>query len=196
MRAQVACFSAFIISIFLCVATASADCERDCLDQFQICSQSCSQCDCAGEWESCKSYCQFADSDGDGLLDPNDNCPDRPNANQADCDDDGAGDACDLRDNSWALFSVGSSYCAFESALKANGREIRLYSANLYQSACTQTICYKRVQQIKFNCGSYSESYDFTCCRIKMCGSANGPCAACTSAWNNNCGSPYPYCPF
>lgn len=36
-----------------------------------------------------------SDRDGDGWLDPADNCPDVPNPYQADADFDGAGDACD-----------------------------------------------------------------------------------------------------
>lgn len=36
------------------------------------------------------------DSDGDGLFDPDDNCRDVPNADQADLDADGEGDACDV----------------------------------------------------------------------------------------------------
>ncbi len=36
------------------------------------------------------------DSDGDGVPDGLDNCPDLANGNQADADDDGIGDACDL----------------------------------------------------------------------------------------------------
>jgi alpha-tubulin suppressor-like RCC1 family protein len=35
------------------------------------------------------------DTDGDGFLDPSDNCPTRSNAGQADGDGDGVGDACD-----------------------------------------------------------------------------------------------------
>jgi cysteine-rich repeat protein len=38
-----------------------------------------------------------ADSDGDGLVDPIDDCPNEPNPDQADLDADGIGDACDLR---------------------------------------------------------------------------------------------------
>jgi hypothetical protein len=35
------------------------------------------------------------DGDGDGILDPEDNCPEVANSDQADTDADGAGDACD-----------------------------------------------------------------------------------------------------
>jgi hypothetical protein len=39
--------------------------------------------------------CDIPDSDGDGEIDPLDNCPSDPNPNQADVDDDDIGDACD-----------------------------------------------------------------------------------------------------
>jgi hypothetical protein len=35
------------------------------------------------------------DTDGDGVADCRDNCPNTPNASQADCDNDGVGDACE-----------------------------------------------------------------------------------------------------
>ena len=38
-----------------------------------------------------------ADTDGDGLGDPVDNCPEVPNVSQDDSDGDGVGDACDLQ---------------------------------------------------------------------------------------------------
>jgi probable HAF family extracellular repeat protein len=36
------------------------------------------------------------DTDGDGVVDDQDNCPATSNPNQADCNDDGVGDACEL----------------------------------------------------------------------------------------------------
>jgi len=47
----------------------------------------------------CTSACtKIPDKDGDGIPDDVDNCPNDPNPDQADCDKDGKGDACD---NDW-----------------------------------------------------------------------------------------------
>lgn len=43
--------------------------------------------------------CAPADSDGDRWTDDVDNCPENPNPNQVDSDDDGQGDACDSDDD-------------------------------------------------------------------------------------------------
>ena len=51
---------------------------------------------CAHE-EDVAISCGF-DSDGDGVADRNDNCPDDPNPGQEDSDQDGPGDACDPPD--------------------------------------------------------------------------------------------------
>ena len=44
------------------------------------------------------NYCDFTDSDGDGVIDGQDNCPDLANPDQADCDGDGIGDLCAIAD--------------------------------------------------------------------------------------------------
>jgi CSLREA domain-containing protein len=46
------------------------------------------------EFSRCRAV-TVADRDGDGVPDPDDNCPDDPNPDQADRDGDGLGDACD-----------------------------------------------------------------------------------------------------
>src|SRR5688572_2535583 len=44
-------------------------------------------------------YTYFTDTDGDGVADSNDNCPENPNPDQADFDNDGVGDVCDAPAN-------------------------------------------------------------------------------------------------
>ncbi len=63
-----------------------ADCQDNC--PAEPGSSSCNGCP---SW-----YCgSGVDGDGDGVLDSQDNCPLIPNANQADCDANGVGDACE-----------------------------------------------------------------------------------------------------
>ena len=40
---------------------------------------------------------ELGDRDADGIMDTSDNCPETPNADQADFDEDGTGDACDAQ---------------------------------------------------------------------------------------------------
>jgi hypothetical protein len=48
------------------------------------------------------------DSDGDGIADDDDNCPNAANANQDDVDEDGQGDACDSNSYAPVLASIGN----------------------------------------------------------------------------------------
>jgi Thrombospondin type 3 repeat len=49
------------------------------------------------------------DSNGDGVLDSNDNCPQVPNAAQTDTDEDGQGDACDVDDDNDTVVDVSDN---------------------------------------------------------------------------------------
>lgn len=85
-------------------------CENNLLDIGETdvdCGGSCPACgigkkcdadsDCATNAECKNGVCALRqlDSDGDGVFDGRDNCPDKANSDQADVDGDGMGDACD-----------------------------------------------------------------------------------------------------
>jgi hypothetical protein len=53
---------------------------------------------------------QFPDTDGDGYVDPEDNCPTVANTDQLDTDGDGAGNACDADDDNDGV-ADGSDNC-------------------------------------------------------------------------------------
>ncbi|HEX5719861.1 MAG TPA: hypothetical protein VF179_27145 [Thermoanaerobaculia bacterium] len=74
---------------------AKADCYTQCDADYASCNHNCPQCPCYEIYEACFDGCQYADTDFDGVTDPNDNCPETSNSNQANCDGDGVGDVCD-----------------------------------------------------------------------------------------------------
>lgn len=51
----------------------------------------------------------IADTDGDGLVDNIDNCPEKPNPDQADIDGDGKGDACDSDNDNDGILDDGAT---------------------------------------------------------------------------------------
>jgi gliding motility-associated-like protein len=93
---------------------------------------------------------QDPDMDGDGVNNTSDNCPNTPNANQADRDHDGKGDACDTIEldtaqaltpngdginDTWVIYNLGNHPGSTVRVFSANGMEV-FYSAN-YQNNWT-----------------------------------------------------------
>lgn len=97
-------------------------------------------CDCA-----LKGTAQCADSDGDGVRNLNDNCPGVANADQANCDGDSWGDACDdvsafvTRHEDWTLTgSRAGSYCL----RTPDGTQLRLTRTESYDVKTFDTYAY------------------------------------------------------
>jgi hypothetical protein len=78
---------------------SDVDCGGVCLKHDKKCgiNKNCKNNeDCNSEWcENNKCEIKPADRDSDTILDEADNCPDTPNKDQADLDNDGQGDVCD-----------------------------------------------------------------------------------------------------
>ena len=191
-----------VLTAFLLVFShgmAKADCYTQCDADYASCNHNCPQCPCYEIYQACFDGCQYADTDHDGVTDPNDNCTETYNPNQADCDNDGAGDACDSQDNSWTLVTIGNSRCAVDEGRKLKGVELRFSSQDYYRSACTGATCYKKVGYGTIMCTWGSDSQDlYHCCRKKRCNLDPiydfVPCPDCDGAWGDYCGTPR--CPF
>lgn len=137
MRVSLAWFAALVISVST-TATVSADCRQDCYNQYVACQQECSQCNCSPDYDSCIYFCDGGDYDSDGFLDGEDNCPGTANPNQADCDNDGAGDVCDWQNGSFVPVGkwIGCASTITHSYYGYMSIEIRYQKQHVDVSAC------------------------------------------------------------
>jgi hypothetical protein len=171
----------------LALNAANADCAANCNQAYNECRTGCGgNCDqlCLDDFNSCMNYCQYADTDGDGVTDPSDNCPDVANANQADCEPDGVGDACDSQIGVWNRIAMGTSQCELNTKTVWNGTRLSMYYRGTYQNSCTGALCYRGERVAQFVCGWGSDL--FICCKNNW-----NPDSDCGGAWNTyQCGQP------
>ncbi|MCK4658282.1 MAG: hypothetical protein KAV82_02065, partial [Phycisphaerae bacterium] len=128
---------------------------------------------------------QGMDSDGDGINDDEDNCPDHPNPGQEDGDGDGVGDVCDPCNGCW-IDDVCSSngdpnpandcqYCDVSQSLtswsnKINGSLCDDNNACTENDECTDNVCN----------GTEVDCDDDNVCSEDSCDPATG----CVYVWN------------
>ena len=110
-----------------------------------VCGLSSSDCTtpCEGYLGSTNCGGGGNDLDGDGIANGSDNCVCQTNANQADCDTDGAGDACDARNEKW-VFVQDLGYCDWDGDAHFGSMDIELYAADRYQNQCDGNYCSKK----------------------------------------------------
>ena len=152
------------------VCEAGADCQEPCRQ--------------LGVWTTCGQYWgnPANDLDGDGRPNSSDNCVCAPNANQANCDGDAWGDACDWQDNSWTRIQVGTRACYIDEDQHFGFETLEIYYADVYRSACTGATCSKKYLLVDFKCYPVAT---FNCC------TSNWLTFDCGIAWNyDNCGLP------
>jgi hypothetical protein len=160
MNVRSSLLAVLTLSLLLPVPSARADCWSDCSQRLQECNSSCSQCDCYGEYNDCVNQCQYVDTDSDGVLDVNDNCPDVANSNQADCDGDGIGTACDSVNGTYVA-SGSPSVCASDRdnhfwgyTIEVTYQRTYVDSSSCHSSARNAYITY--TSSCSFNLGEYS----------------------------------------
>ncbi|MDJ0841846.1 MAG: thrombospondin type 3 repeat-containing protein [Acidobacteriota bacterium] len=125
--------------------------------------------DCVGTYCFCAPQDQVlcGDSDGDGVPRMEDNCPYTANSNQADCDGDGKGDACDS-DN--ATYVKTGSYTVTDSYLSYPSMCGESFNHQLYTYRLLVITTETHETGIKYPCSGGSQSYD------KITGTSSGSC--------------------
>lgn len=138
-------------------------CPDSCYVAFSDCFNGCSQCDCYSPYEWCLDQCQYFDSDGDGVPDVQDNCPEVANSNQGDCDFDGIGTACDSLNGTFTPLGP-PAVCASDRDNRFWGYEIEVTYQQAYidTSSCRSGL--RNAHIVHTSSCIYSEN-EFSCCQ-------------------------------
>lgn len=127
------------------------------------------------------------DLDSDGVANTGDNCLCIANTNQANCDGDSQGDACDFQNEKWVLVA-DRGVCDFDTDAHLYYWTAEVYGLKQYQNVCNGSICYDRYLAGSANC-NYSPS---------GCGSGGIECCDCKfpGLCYPLCANYSPSCPF
>jgi hypothetical protein len=121
------------------------------------------------------------DYDGDGDKYPADNCGCVANANQANCDGDARGDACDALNQLWVL-EADLGFCDSELDSGVGYSTIKVWGQKRYRDQCTGTTCLDRYTIKQATCLLMGEQ---ACCE------ANAPDEYCSPG--PGCGNDCPF---
>lgn len=121
-------------------------------------------CQIEDEALTCGDYgvCAGLDSDGDGVPNTTDNCDYTANANQADCDGDGIGTACDTDNGTWQL--VSDTLCYIDKDTHTFDFDLEFYAERKYQdtSSCGSGFKYERYLKKESSCSTGTSTHG--CC--------------------------------
>lgn len=128
------------------------------------------------------------DSDGDGILNGPDNCDCHSNPNQADCDQDGKGNACDNVISDWQPASNAMA-CEIDVDTHFLSWTIEVWGKQTYVTNCAVGSCVDLVKMSSSSClGTPSIPNSEACCEE----SYSEP--FCDYYWLSSC--PNQTCPF
>ncbi|MEA2563618.1 MAG: hypothetical protein QOH06_5122 [Acidobacteriota bacterium] len=158
-------------------------CQAICSEPGSDCTTSCKRF--GNTWATCGAG--GGDNDADGVADDIDNCTCSANADQADCDEDGIGDACDSQNEKW-VYVQDLGECDIDRHATGTEWDVQRMGAKRYRNVCNNTYCSDRyvIQEESctfsfWGCGKgYIEccecqfGYD-TCHQPSVCGEPNCP---------------------
>lgn len=184
------CLNALLLVALLGIPSAlSAQlqfCQTDCMNtctSSSFCDTGCTlHCDTpstCGEYGLCDPY---PDPDGDSLISNDDNCPFTYNPDQANCDGDQAGDACDSQNATYQQLTPWQP-CYVVDRAHFGYMDQTLWQEAVFRdtSSCHSPDEVRNISRVGRCTGYFPPSYASSCCL-----SLWGP-AACDYLRNNQC---------